>query len=453
MYTRNESNGEDIERQERESSAIQIPDTDTHTDTEAKKNKNHYDVCCTTVRPFRRLLYLGPVAVATMEAADVGKSLWTSHTTSVGVIIIGAVTAFLSSFGLTGEATNNNIDETCEIIKKRRFPHDWPTLSGKKEALSIGLAVLPAAWGPFAEAAQAYYFVDAVPFEYKFIDKTNKLVWSLFSGGIGLGAGFTTLLTESMEVYKFIRKRIAGVSESYQNIFSQYVSPTLGGVFGVLKALQDSIQCYIAIKSIFNITSIPGKILIGIPSLAEIFPKFCFDSMFSINELDEFFGYLQRVKNIEPKKIATLSLVTLLGLYLAFLKRPLNKSFYKSVASDFQDFGLAPHSISEKVYESLSWAMFVEESLFSIATLYDPMYQLVDKATNKVGSLCHMIYNYCCSTPAPTPDHDNEANPLIPPNLTETRVSNHKSTLYGTSSRRRTKEEALIPTLPSPHFQ
>ncbi|VVC76279.1 hypothetical protein AQUSIP_15880 [Aquicella siphonis] len=367
------------------------------------REQDHYDACCTTVRPLRPLLYFGPISVALTEAADIGRSLWTSHTTSYAIIITASGAAFLSSIGLTGETTRENFDETCKIVKKRRFPRDWPKLSKTREGVAIALSALPAVWGPICEGMQAYYFMDGIPSEYHFEKSVNPVLWMVISSFVASGAGMTNALTDSAEMYKVIRERLAGTHTPYTNSFSTIASPLFGGAMGTLKSLQDSVQSYIAIKSIFSITSTHGRILIGVPSMVNTIPSFCFAGLYNIKSLDEFFGYIQKRK-IEPAKIAAFSLSLALGIYLAFWKRALNTSFHKDVATDF---GINNSTIPDEVYESLSWAMFVQESLQATACLYPPMHNLVKRVSSGISRIYNGICGlFSCGDPASSPDRE-----------------------------------------------
>jgi hypothetical protein len=362
--------------------------------------------CCMRAKAFRPLLYIGPVSVALTEAADVGRSLYKSGNTSLAITITAGSAAFLSSIGLTGETTKKNFDVSCDIIKKRKLPADWPKLSRGKEALAIAIVVVPAVWGPIAKSMQAYYFMDALPAEYNFENKISILGWAVGSSLVAFGAGATDILTNDAEMYKVVREKLAGHSNPYSNKFSKIVSPWLGGTLGLMNAAQDSIQSYIAIKTIFNVTSVQGRIIIGVPSALNMIPTFSFDGMFSINAMDELFGYLQKRK-FEPTKILAFSMSVTLAVYLAFLKRGLNISFYGDVT---KDFGLDPANLPAEIFETLSWAMFVQDSVQGTATLYEPMHGLVTRIGNKVASAGRCMFGLFCSSH----DSDPEDRPAHP---------------------------------------
>jgi len=397
---------------------IQLPsEVEIHSDQDriTVVNKDEtldaYDTCCMKVKLLKPLLYLGPLTVGANEAAQIAQSLFIikSPKTPLPIVFIGAISAFFSSIGLTLETTKENLNETCKILKRRGLPKhstEWPPLSPTKEKIAICLSIEPALWGCFSEAAQGFYFVNTLTSEYKL--NVNTLGWAMFSGVVAVGVGLTNTLTY-MEMYKEFRKLMAGVREPYRNKFSQVVSPIIGGSLGVLKAFQDSVQSYIAIKSIFGIEGMHGKILIGVPSFIDGVPKFCFEGRFSINAIDEFFGYLPK-KEFSPKKFVALSFAAALAIYLSFLKRPLNKLFYQDV---IQDFEFDPHAVPDNVYDILSWVMFVEEAINNTASLYLPMYHLVDKTTKRVNSFFSSIYHYCCPPSSPTPHEEEEQARLL----------------------------------------
>lgn len=364
-----------------------------------------YDSCCEVARPFRPLLYLGPLSVAITESADIGRSLWKSRINSLPIIITASGGAFLSSIGLTGETTRQNFDSTCTIMKRRAFPRDWPVLSRTQEGLAITISILPALFAPISESMQAYFFVDALPDEYGW--KVNSFGWMVLSGLVASGAGLTTVLTESAEMYQIVRERFTGQRTPYKNTFSRFASPIIGGSLGFLDALQKSIQSYIAIKTIFNVDSLMGRICVGIPSMLNAIPFFCFSGFYSINALDNFFG---EKKPFQPKKILAMTFSTYFALYLAFLKRALNISFYKDVTVDF---GLNPKQVPREVFESLSWAMFAQDIIQTTATLYTPTYNLIDGLSNKAYQGYSYIYDYFCPPPLQILTTNPDSEPLL----------------------------------------
>ncbi len=373
--------------------------------------------CCMRLRPFRPALYALPVMTALGEAADVGRSLYTTNTKSIPIIATAGVAAFFASIGLTGETTKKNFDLTCDMVKTRSLPHDWPKLTRRKEIAALCIDAIPLSWGVFAKSMEAYYFIEALPEEYGFSANISRLGWKIGSGIISGGTGITYFLTNGTEMYKLTRDRFAGVSTPYSNGFSKFASPILGGTLGVLNAAQDSMQSFIAMKSILGAESVHARLLLGVPSALNMVPSFCFDGMFSINAMDEFLGYIPK-RLFEPKKILAFSMSATLAVYLAFLKRGLNLSFYNDVTTDF---GLDPKNIPNEVFEALSWSMFVQESIQATATLYGPMYGLVDRVSNKLYDAGAYVARCIC--PAPAPERDPELGLPAPPPSDEPHLS------------------------------
>lgn len=407
------NNSDDLSR----SAMDEIQDTSLPQNSDDEESDDdedsQYHACCLRIKPLRPVLSLLPLSVALSEAADTGRSLWTSHTTSYPIIISASGAAFLASFGLTGETTRENFNETCEVIKKRRLPRDWPRLSTNQERAAFSISFIPASWSPISEGMQAYFFISGIPVEYKFDTAINPTLWVFGSILIACGAGASSALTESMEMYKVVRERIAGVRKQYKNKVSAVFSPVFGGVLGTLDALQKSTQGYIAIKSIFSITSTHGRILIGIPSMINTIPTFCFSGLFNINSLDEFFGYIQECR-VEPTKIIAFSLSLALGVYLAFWKRALNISFYQDVVTDF---GYNSAAVPNTAYEIISWAVFVQESVLATESLYAPMHNLVKRVSSGIGRVYRGIcWAFSCCTShsdSDSDDNDVEREPLL----------------------------------------
>ncbi len=366
-----------------------------------------YTTCCVKAKPLSLVFWWGPISSACMEAADVGKGLWASQTTSLPIIIFGSLAAAVSSFGLTGDDTRENFKEACYIITYRKFPREWPKLSLKKEIASFSLSTFTLLWSPFAEGAQAYYFIDSLPPDWGF--NVNAAAWTGFSSLIGGGVGFTTAITDNIDLLKSAREYIADQIQPFHNTCSKWGGFVLGPPVALCKTFQDNVQTYIAIKTIFNIGSSYGKVAIVIPGLINFIPKFSYETLSSVYVFDEFFGHISQCK-IEPKKILAFSMSAGIGFLVAFLKQPINKEFYKSIGNDL---GIDTNSIPPEAYTFLSWAIFVDEWQRITATLFPPMNRSVDKIDNKIRSLWSMIYDYCCA-PSSDEEHDEEnTRPLL----------------------------------------
>lgn len=333
--------------------------------------------------------YVFPGSVALTDAADIGRSLYTSKTSNRGIIITASLAAFLTSFGLTGEPTKQNFKETFTLIRTRTLPEGWVELPRKKEIAAIVCSILPTIWGAFSEWTQGYYFVDGIPSEYQF--DINVGLWAFISACIATGAATTNVFTDSIEMYKIIRERLVWKPTIYSNRFSSYASPLVGGTLGLMKASQDAIQAYIATTSIFSLTSTLDRSLIAVPNILNIIPSFCFAGVFSINAMDEFFGYIPNMK-WEPNKFLAFSLSAALAIYLAFWKRALNESFYVDIA---QEFGAHRQDVPGEAVITASWAMFVQESILGTASVYEPMLSLINKVQSTVTNLGQRLSSFC----------------------------------------------------------
>lgn len=392
---------------------IIINDDPSEPDEEALDENQPYDACCIQVRPLRPFLYLGPLSMAISDGADIAMSLYQVNKTHLPIVITAGAAAFFTSIGLTGEETRETFDETCFIIKKRRFPSDWEKLSYNQEVAAVSISTLPVFFDLFSKGVQAYYFVIALPSEYNFTDNVNASGWIGLSGTIAFGTSLTVLLTDSADMYKNVRHLLAGQFKLYANTVSHIVSPTLGGLLGALKSFNDSAQGYVAIKSVFSINGATGKLVVGGLNLAYFVPNLFFSSgIASLNALDDFFAYMQE-KKFEPKKILAASLSLALALYLAYLRRPLNQSFYQELSNDW----IAANTIPDDYLFALSWATLVQETWDITKDLVRPMDKLVNFTCNKISNACEYVYNkgknfydYCFSSTEPD-DEDNK--PLL----------------------------------------
>lgn len=361
-----------------------------------------YDACCETAKPFRCILYLAPLLDAATTTTSFVFDLIALNNTSLPNKVIPAIFEFLSTIGLTGETTKNNFDETCIIIKRRQLPRDWPPLSKCRERVAVCLSIFPGAWVLVSNGIQAYAFLVSMPESISGM-KVHPTFWSVFSGVVASGTSITTFFTDSAEMYKTIREWLDPRPSPDEHIFIKTASITLGGTLGLLKSCQDSVQSYIAIKNLFNIHSLYGKILVGIPSIGHCLPDFCFTGFYSINAIKEFFKYLS-LRKIEPTKIIAFSLVSSMAIYLALIRIEINKSAYKNITTDS---GYNPNEVPEQVYDSLKMARFIQESIQTTACLYWPMYVI----TKKTGQGFKNMYHFFC--PPPIPEDEIESQPLL----------------------------------------
>jgi len=77
-----------------------------------------------------------------------------------------------------------------------------------KEITSICLAGTITAMAGAADFASSYYFIDKTPDDYTFADKINPTPWKIFSICMGSVTAFTTVFTEGISTYKYIRRKI-----------------------------------------------------------------------------------------------------------------------------------------------------------------------------------------------------------------------------------------------------
>lgn len=349
--------------------------------------------CCLRIRFARPGLFILPLGAALTSSAEVAHCLYTAKNFNMAVVGTATFFSFLSSIGLTFEATKENLEATCEIVKHQHLPQteEWPELSYWGEISAISLTVLPGIWCPLSTAMYAYYFIEPLRGEYEIFKNIPASAWVGIGTSIATVAGVSEILTNTVEMYKTTRNWIAGESTDFTNQMSYCFSPSLGGFLGFTNALQESIQSYIAIKSIFSVTSTAGKIGIAIPTAFNIIPNFCFEGIYLINAMDEFFGYIQK-REFEPIKILAFSASVAMSVYLAFVFQPLDVAFYADI---ILDMGISSEVIPAIVLETISWVMFVQRSLQTTATFYDPMLGLLDRIYNKFTSFTSYIHEQC----------------------------------------------------------
>jgi|GEM_PF-3734952 hypothetical protein len=364
--------------------------------------------CCT----FSSLYHLVPFANGVMEAADIGMSLYQNPSATLAEKITGPIAALACSYEFTDTSSTKNFREFLHSLKTGKRPKDWPEISPLKRKIAIGFTALSTPYGLFSDGVQAYWFFDAIRTEYDVGSST--LIVSLFQSGgvvVGIGAGTNKLFTDNYEALKTTWNLLAHKKSSYSNTFSKIMSPILGFSLGTLKTAQEEIQGYIAIKTVFGINDVITKSVIGALAAQDSIPNFCFTGLSNLSSIDEFFGYIGKGK-FESKKIAAFTLSLALSVYLAFLKRTLNVIFYNDVAADFN---INRPDITDTAFETISWLMFVQESIQYTSSLYPSSYVLVDRVTNGISKSASWMYNKitsCCSSPD-IPRQPEESKPLL----------------------------------------
>lgn len=359
-----------------------------------------HDTACDFSNLLFPLILLPPLSSAATETANIAMDLIAmSPNPGLPHIIIGSIGAFFSSIGLNTPTLINNVNQVIHIIQQHELPPEWPSLSSAREKLAITLSFIPGTWAPISSGIQAYFFVIAAPGEYQFAPRVDSRFWSSFSAVIAIGTGITSIFTDSAEMYKTVRNRLAGVHFPYQNQFSKWASPTFGCFLSLLKISQTAAQSYVATKSIFGIESLTGKILIAVPSLLNCIPDFCFTNIFTVDALDRFFGYIPKQK-VEPIKMIAFSCSVGLAVYLAFLKRSLNLTF----------IDIAPELIPQIASEVYSWMIFVQESLLVTASLYDTVHNTFSFASNTAYKGFSKFYGLFSSS---SPREEMSDQPLL----------------------------------------
>ena len=397
---------------------ITISDKDKNPlpENEESEEQETSSTCCTYTRPLRRILYAGPFAVGVTEAADILMSLIQSGYSSRALLIITTLIAFASEVQLTGKATMDNLDETLDLLKKRKLPYnwkdsarrtellpEWPNLPKSKEYAASILSVIPSVWGILLEGSRASFFMGSVPQEVNsitgltnFHDYISPNLWKVMSYFVAGGSSITTGLTESMESYKNIRKMLAQEKSEYTSFFSKMATPIIAIPLSLLKSLQDSAEGYVAIKSVFGIGDTPGSVVVGAFCTINIFPNFSFSGKYNINELDSFFGYMQGFvkerKYADKKKMAAFFLALGFSTTLAYFIRGLNEEFYHLAANDLT---MDRHEFTDPAFYYMSCGLMAENMMRGTATLYPPMHSLVDKTTNKISNACYTIKSAC----------------------------------------------------------
>ncbi len=504
------------------SSDSSTPEQDADTDTmntissggteSQDTDSDHNDDYRERIKRFLFLFILfAPISNAFTDAADLGKAISLDKDIHPSLLASGTTIAFLASLGLNAETVLENFEEFCHIIKTRTAPQHWPKISLNKERAIVLTSFFLALYGPWLELVKAHYFISGLPEEYKFANQISSTGWTAFSILASTGAGMTTLLTETTEMFKAMREYAAGQSHPYHNSVSKIVSPLLGFSLGGLASLQTFVQGFVAMEEIFKIKQTPVLATVGTLGFLNMLPNFCFSGLFSINALDDFLGYFQNykldlmskterlpkriylevdieknglkyevigqdkkikehfiaaanlatvfktpqgtIKNPEeivhskdnclpflvrhaadeesisseeryaPTRLFSFSLSLGMAVYLSYLNRALNLSFYDSLRKKAE---LDNSNLPDTYLEILSWVMFAQQVWLATASVSNPVHRVVGGITNKINAGCQRIFQCFATT--------DEERPLLAEQPSSYYTQGNSNVLFGNTN-------------------
>ncbi|RDI44834.1 hypothetical protein [Aquicella lusitana] len=338
------------------------------------------------------------VSTGAKEVGNLVLGLTQSGNKSLPTLIVSSGAAFASTMGLTYGEVKHNVNEFSSLVRTGT-PDHWPKLSRKKEVAAFSLALLISAGGAFNEFTQTAFLLSDMLKELKIVSET-PLAWKIASYSIAVGASGTMLATEGGDTLKLIRQALHNKPHGehehshYHSNISKHLSRTYGCLF-IAKSLQDGVQNYMAMKTIFKAEDMTGKSIFMALSGANMVTNICFIGMFNMRAFDAFYGYMANIRSQSSmserlKRSAAMTISGIISGGIAYLKMGLNEEFFKDVIEN--DIGINNHRYVDPAIDATTKAVFVLDTLQGTAALYPLTYVLVKQTANKtynLGSFCY----------------------------------------------------------------
>lgn len=392
------------------------------------------------------LLMPAPTFFALTDAADIAMSIHRSANKSALTASISGAIAFLSSIGLNFEATRDSFDETLSMIKSRKLPHawpnasrtqrqEWPKISRGKNIAALILATPPTLVAIVGYTCSAIYVVSPVPNDWKLWEEKNshyQRLWDIFlTTPAATGSAITCAFTAGTESFKMLRRILAREQSHYFSTTSKWLSILVGGGLGVCDSIQDAVNVFVSIVSVLGLKESRWLYVVSAAATLHLFANFSFSGLFGVNAVDAFYQHIA-TRQFKLKKIAAFTLALGMSGYLAYMKQPLNRSFYDEVLDDFAPSAANSTSDTptqdaissafvENIFNAFSWLIVGQDTLLGTASVYDPMLKLVNKLLS------------CCRKPE-TDDLDFDSEDEQDRHYPEADASEEESLLSSQSS-------------------
>lgn len=399
----------------------------------------------------RILLWSAPLITTIAETSEVGYEVNTvgnqkilemiSINTFSKSIIISSY--FLQALAVNGPATIKGIDETCDAIKTRKRPPQWPELSTCQEYTALTLASACSGYAAFADCISSSYFMTELGYN------------PILAYTVGAASALTNIFCEGIRVYQITREIIVRKPRTYQNSVSRYLTPLLGYPLAFMNGMQDAIWSYAPIAAKFNLTTNSEKWGFFIASLTNGLSDACFSGGMNIDTLDDVFGELFNGHCPQFSKLFAATLSILWASIPADLLRRQTLIFLLSPETAL------PFTLSPLIIETLVWCGAVSSGINFAKNTYQHFLML----THGVQNSCQRLYEYCFSerenrppdlppsTPVMYVTIEPEPNPDPRKEAKESKVSQPSKTPESAPQLNRYQffqQPAVTPTIDSP---
>lgn len=329
-----------------------------------------------------------------------------------------AALSAIASLAMSGRFTYKGIIKTCKMLKNKKLPSNWPSLSKKKKRLLMTLGLMTAAYVVFADGIQSFFYADSLPKDYEF--NVNEKEWHAVCVAMAVITGLTVTFSEGLETIKALIKFFSDKKTAYTNKFSAIVSPAIGVTLGLFGAAQDVISSFTGMRKVLSIQSLPGTAMIALLSFLNGSMDFSLNGRFNIKSMDKLIKHLAEHHKITKKEAAALLLSALAAGCLAYAVQSLSESFLRDTANEFR------FSIPDPVITTLSYGAAANEFATDTSSLFQASYFIVDSISRIITNSLNTVYQKIASYCVKPEENDIEAQiPLLEDDALREREINH----------------------------
>ncbi|MDR3491805.1 MAG: hypothetical protein P4M12_07180 [Gammaproteobacteria bacterium] len=349
------------------------------------------------------LLWAMPIANALCDTAVMAMAVKDMEEDESGSIestlILAGISlfTFIQSVSLSGPSTVKSFKETVAICKTKKIPDDineWPVLSKNREITSICLASTITMMAGAADFAASYYFIDQAPDDYGFADKINPTPWKIFSICMGSITAFTTVFTEGISTYKFIRRKLSSHIFENPHPHRKLLSKIIGYPLAIVGASENVVEAYASIKNSLSPSTTPIKYTLLFACSPKGVTDFCFSGKISVHAIECFFEKIQHQKPDRKEVVALL-----LALGTSILVMSPQPALTNALMTDTQTS--LPFDSPRALILTLSWGVMLRDGIVQAYTLYPLSHQSVKWLTSKTSSITQYLFP---TSSRPNPD-------------------------------------------------
>lgn len=357
--------------------------------------------CLLKAAPFRKLLLIIPIVNAITDSSQTKLGLMGSPAAFAYPVTI---LTFIALTGLGKKFTVGGIDESCDIIKHRKMPDDWPVLSVRKQRAAFILSLGITAYVIFSDAAGSYYYAIKMPHDFEFEQWIMPELWVIPSGIIAGITAIGLIFGEGLETFKALREIMSSDKVKYYNRLSSWVSPINGVVFGVFGAANDAINGFVTISTIFNMKSTAQLSGLGASNILNAIADYSLNGRYIRDSINSFIEYLPKNYN-NPKKVISFLVAAAASGLISYAWKGVTSLFLQQT---LDDFNINSPEYTDPLVEILTWGGAGSNFLSNTASIYPLSKVLVNKTEKILSGIYNAVANRLCTATTQEKTHGTD---------------------------------------------